>query len=168
MKRSYLLLGVVVALGLTILSGVVQGRMRHRWGRSPDTVRAAEKLAELPSQFGDWKLRFADDSAIGLREEAVSRGGDNQNDHFRALSYKANNRCGDMLRVCYAWSTGRHRSANRDPRMKYAGQPYLYKIQLSSPLPATADLQADDPCKKFPADFLPVARKCMIEPSDGN
>ena len=175
MKRSYLLLGVVVAFGLTILSGVLQGRMRNRWGPSPDTVRAAEKLAELPSQFGNWKLRSTgrlgetaeqmlectgyivrdyqnqatndlvsvtvllgppgpisvhtpevcfpsrDYSAMGLREEVVIRGEEKQNDQFWSLSYKANNLRGDMLRVYYAWSTGRHWSASGEPRMKYAG-----------------------------------------------
>jgi hypothetical protein len=63
----------------------------------------------------------------------------------------------------WAWSIGKHWSADADPRFKHAGQPYLYKIQLSSPLPAGVDLQAGDPCKKFLDDFLPVARKCMIE-----
>ena len=30
--------------------------MRNRWGVSPNTICAAGKLADIPSQFGDWKL----------------------------------------------------------------------------------------------------------------
>ncbi|MFZ1936727.1 MAG: exosortase-associated EpsI family protein [Thermoguttaceae bacterium] len=222
MNRSYVLLGIVVAFGLTIFSGVLQGRMRNRWGTSPDTVRAADKLAEVPSQFGDWKLsstgklgetaermlectgsfvreyrdqttndvvsvtvllgppgpisvhtpeicfRSTGFSAMGERKELAIRGEDRQNDQFWALSYKANDVRGGVLRVYYAWSTGRRWAASGDPRFKYADKPYLYKIQISSLLPPGADLQADDPGKKFLRSVLPVARKCMIEPSDGN
>ena len=220
MKRSYILLGVGLAFALTILSGVLQGRMRNRWGPSPDTVLAAGKLAEVPKQFGDWRLKSSDKlgesverelecvgyfvrnyqnqatgdlvsvtvllgppgpisvhtpevcfgarnyKALGKREEVAIRGADGRNDQLWAPSYKDNRSFrGDMLRVYWGWSTGKRWSADDEPRFKYAGQPYLYKIQLSSPLPAGADLQADDPCKKFLDDFLPVARKCMIEPS---
>jgi hypothetical protein len=222
MKRSYILLGVVLAFALTILSGVLQGRMRNRWGPSPDTVHAADKLAEVPKQFGNWRLKSSDKlgeaverelecvgyfvrnyqnqatgdlvsvtlllgppgpisvhtpevcfgtrnyQALGKREEVAIRGADGEGDRLWALSYKANNLRGDMLRVYWAWSIGKHWSADADPRFKHAGQPYLYKIQLSSPLPAGADLQADDPCKKFLEDFLPAARKCMIESSGKN
>lgn len=50
------MLGVAAALGLTIFSGVLQGRMRNRWGVSPDAVQAAGKLARIPLHFGDWNL----------------------------------------------------------------------------------------------------------------
>jgi hypothetical protein len=230
MKHSYILLGVVVAFGLTVLSGVLQGRMRNRWGPSPDTIRAADKLVETPQQFGDWKLVPTDKSsdklsdklseeaermlepagyfirnyrnqatsdqvsvtvllgppgpisvhtpevcfqsrnysAVGARQDVAIHGADGQDDQLWVLSYRANDLRGNMLRVYYAWSTGRHWSASGDPRIKYAGQPYLYKIQLSSPLPPGTNLQTDDPCKKFLEDFLPVVRQCMIEPSDNN
>ncbi len=213
MKRSYILLGVVVAFGLTILSGVLQGRMRNRWGSSPDAIRAADRLAKVPRRFGDWKLDSTgkldetarkmlecvgyfvrtyrnqttgdvvtvtallgppgpiavhtpevcfgsrDYKALGRREDVAIHGADGQDEQLWALSYKANNIRGDMLRVYWGWSTGAHWSATGDPRFKYAGQPYLYKIQLSSPLPPGADLKVDDPCKKFLEDFLPAARK---------
>ena len=68
MKRSYILLGVVLAFALTILSGVLQGRMRNRWGPSPDTVRAAGKLAKVPTQFGDWRL-----SSTGKLDETAEK-----------------------------------------------------------------------------------------------
>jgi hypothetical protein len=223
MKCSYILLGVVLAFALTILSGVLQGRMRNRWGPSPDTVHAADRLAEVPLQFGDWRLlspgKLDEEAArelecvgyfirnyknqvtgdlvnitvllgppgpisvhtpevcfgsrdykiMGQREEVAIHGADGKDDQFWRLSYKDNNNLrGSMLRVYYAWSAGTRWSASGDPRFKYAGQPYLYKIQLSSPLPVEADLQVDDPCKKFLEEFLPVARKCMIEPSGKN
>jgi len=101
---------------------------------------------------------------LGKREQVAISGADGEDDQFWALSYKANNLRGDTLRVYYAWSTGGRWSASGDPRFKFAGQPYLYKIQLSSPLPPGADLESDDPCRKFLQDFLPAARKYMLEP----
>ncbi len=222
MRPSYLLLGVVVAFGLTILSGVLQGRMRNRWGVSPDTIRAAGKLADIPSQFGDWKLvskgklgetektmlecagffvgeyrnRVSGEAvnvtvllgppgtiaahtpevcfpstgytALGEREGLAIRGKDEQDDQIWGLTYHVNNVHGGILRACYAWSTGQRWAASERPRFEYAGKPYLYKIQAVSRLASGADLRAHDPCMEFLRGFLPVVRRCMVEPPEDN
>jgi hypothetical protein len=216
------LFGILLAVALTIYSGVLQGQMRNRWGPSPDTLRAADKLKEIPSQFGDWRLlstgklgetaekmlecagyivrnyqnRSTGDlvsvtlligppgpisvhtpeiclpsrnfQALGKREQVAIRDNNGQDDQFWALGYKAGNLSGDLLRVYYAWSAGGRWTAADDPRFKYAGQPYLYKIEIHAPLPPGSDMQADDRCNKFLIDFLPAARKYMIEPSRKN
>jgi hypothetical protein len=87
-------------------------------------------------------------------------GGD---DRFWALEYKMNDIRGGLLRVYYAWSTGGRWAAPNDARFTYAGQPYLYKIQLSGLLPPGAASSAHDPCAAFLRAFVPVAGKCMIE-----
>jgi hypothetical protein len=222
MKSPCFIAGIALAVAATIFSGVLQGRMRNRWGPSPETTLAAQRLAEIPQRCGDWQLvssgkldetseRMLECAAyfvrtyqnqttgdvvnvtlllgppgpisvhtpeiclpsrnfqvMGKREEVAVGGDDAADDRFWALGYKANNLRGDLLRVYYSWSVGGRWSAAGDPRFKYAGQPYLYKIQLSALMPAGADLQADDPCKLFLQDFLPAARKFLIEPAKKN
>ena len=51
------------------------------------------------------------------------------------------------------------------PRFAFVGWPYLYKIQLSSTLPAGTDLKSDDTCREFLKDFVPVLRQYLVEPS---
>jgi hypothetical protein len=47
-----LLLGLV----LTIVTGVVYGRLSLRWGPPADMVAAGEHLQTLPKEFGDWQM----------------------------------------------------------------------------------------------------------------
>jgi hypothetical protein len=63
-----------------------------------------------------------------------------------------------ILRTYYAWTFDGTWSAAENPRMFYAGQPYLLKIQLAAMLPTNADLTKDDPCERFLADFVPALR----------
>ena len=93
------------------------------------------------------------------------RRADGTDDELWTLDYRASNIRGDLLRMYYGWSTGDRWSAAEDPRFLFASQPYLYKIQLSCNLPAAASGQSSDPCRKFLEDFLPVARKHLVEPS---
>lgn len=60
MKRYALPIGITLATVLTLLSGVIQGRMSNRWGPPPDMLAAAEKLEEIPSRFGNWELEASD------------------------------------------------------------------------------------------------------------
>ena len=219
MKRYWFVLGIVLVAALTILSGVLQGRMRNRWGPSADVLSAANKLAEIPSQFGDWRLQSSEElgetaanmlecagyivrnyenqatgdvvsvtvligppgpisvhtpevcfgsrnyTSRSERQKMAIRGPAGGDDEFWAIDYTVNNLRGDLLRVCYAWSKGDRWSAQKDARFWSAGQPYLYKIQLASRLPPGANPESEDPCHKFLQDFLPVARKCLVEPS---
>jgi hypothetical protein len=49
-------IGIVFVLGLTLVSGVVQGRMSNRWGHPPDMLAAGKRLEQLPDEFGNWRL----------------------------------------------------------------------------------------------------------------
>jgi hypothetical protein len=220
MKRALFLLAVVLAVALTVFSGVLQGRMRNRWGPSADTLAVAAKLKQLPTQFGHWRLKFSGElgetatsqlepvgflvhnyenqaggelvsvtlllgppgptsvhtpevcfasrnyKSLGKRQSASFRRADGADDQLWTLDYKASNIQGSILRMYYGWSTGGRWSATEDPRFTFASQPYLYKIQLSCDMP-TAGAQSSDPGRSFLEDFLPVIRKCMVEPSAG-
>jgi hypothetical protein len=61
MKHYWLLAGVVLVAALTVLSGVLQGNMRNRWGPSADVLSAVNKLVEIPAQFGDWRLQSSEE-----------------------------------------------------------------------------------------------------------
>ena len=61
MQRVLFSLGIVLLVGLTILSGILYGRMSNRWGHSFETLSAANKLKEIPRQFGDWRLQSSED-----------------------------------------------------------------------------------------------------------
>jgi hypothetical protein len=41
---------------LTAATGFVYGRWTQRWGPAPSLVAAAERVREMPTEFGDWKL----------------------------------------------------------------------------------------------------------------
>ena len=220
MKRSSYAVAIVLVVGLTLLSGVLQGRMSNRWGPAPDTIAAANKLQEIPHQFGPWRLDSSDDLDKASREQlqpagymvrryqnqqtgdAVSvtlllgppgpisvhtpevcfgsrnyksrserqqvaiRGPGGADDEFWSLDYVVNDVRGGLLRVYYAWSAGDRWLALKDARFWSAGLPYLYKIQLSGLLPpGTTDPQADDSCRRFLQDFVPVAKKYLVEPA---
>lgn len=46
----------LVVLGLTLMSGLVQGRLRGRWGIKADMAAAASRLESTPAKFGEWDL----------------------------------------------------------------------------------------------------------------
>lgn len=64
-----------------------------------------------------------------------------------------------LLRVYHAWSTDGGWTAAEHPRFEYAGQPFLFKLQLAAELPAGTDLTQQDPCGHFLRDFLPVFKQ---------
>ena len=68
------------------------------------------------------------------------------------------------LRVYYGWSTGGPWSAPTDARFAFAGQPYLYKVQVAGPLSSPVDEKAPDPGRSFLKELLPVARQYLIKP----
>jgi hypothetical protein len=49
------MVAVALAIALTIASGMLHGRMSQRWGVDERMKAAAERLALLPEQIGDWK-----------------------------------------------------------------------------------------------------------------
>lgn len=47
---------LTVAVILTLVSGVIHGRLSNRWGVPAEITTAAERLEAMPGEFGDWKL----------------------------------------------------------------------------------------------------------------
>jgi hypothetical protein len=88
-----------------------------------------------------------------------------QDDEFWALSFKTKNVREDLLRVYYAWTASNRWSAPDDTRFGFVGSPYLYKLQVSSVMPAKSNLKTSDTCREFLKDFLPVLRPCLLERS---
>lgn len=71
MKQYLPVLSIVLVVGLTLLSGIIHGRMSDRWGPPQDSLAAANKLAEIPDQFGGWKLQISEeisDSVVEMLE----------------------------------------------------------------------------------------------------
>jgi hypothetical protein len=220
MHKHWAAMSVVVVAALTLLSGVIQGTIRHRWGQPAKMLEASEKLKQIPSQFGTWKLakmkttEEVDDAEVdmleaasytvrdyhsdGLRNDVVvtlllgatgpiaahtpdvclpsyahrTRGerkkvsitnADAASDCFWALTYQENNAEGKWRRVYYAWSDGGPWSAPDDARFKFAGSPYLYKVQVSGNFPAGADPE-NDVCRKFLREFVPKLKDCLVQP----
>lgn len=65
--------------------------------------------------------------------------------------------------VLYGWGTGKNWSAISEPRYTFAGQPYLYKIQLAGPPKNTAN--GVDACGDFLKLFLADLNSHLL-PSD--
>jgi len=224
MRNVWFVLSLAAVLALTLAGGVLEGRIRYRWGASETMLAAAKKLAGVPREFGGpqkdrWQLLSSDamdkDSlemlecsgyiertyqkkgtndkvsmfvivgptgpvavhtpeicfpsqnypSVDTRQQVAIPDSQGRDDQFWALSFKSKNVQEDQIRVYYAWSTGDRWSAANDARFAFVGSPYLYKIQLSSKLPAGVDLTTDDTCREFLKDFVPVVRRYLIEAS---
>jgi len=219
LKRYAPVLGIILVLVLTSLSGVIQGRMSNRWGPPRDVLAVAEKLNDIPGQFGSWQLESSDEIAQPILTMLECTGYifrtyvnqetgetvrvsvfsgpsgpmsvhtpeicyssrdyttheerrlvpieiEGSNEDFWALTLRSNSIDADMLRVYYSWNTGDHWSAPEDSRFKFASSPFLYKIQLASYLPPRADVETDDPCRRFLQDFVPVAQRYLAGAAD--
>jgi hypothetical protein len=213
-------MSVVVVAALTLLSGVIQGTLRHRWGQPTELPAIAEKLKEIPNQFGHWKLAkvkrteempemevdvleaasytVRDYHSDELREDVVvsvllgpagpiaahrpevclagdghkirgerkkvaltTAGG--SSDSFWELTYQENNPDGRLRRIYYAWSNGGPWMAPDIARFTFAGDPYLYKIQISSGVTGGAEAESNV-CRKFLPEFLPKLKECLVRP----
>jgi hypothetical protein len=69
------------------------------------------------------------------------------------------------LRVYYGWSTGGRWSAPSDARLAFAGQRYLYKLQVADGLLSPVDENASAPCSNFLKELLPVLKQYLVEPA---
>ena len=98
------------------------------------------------------------------RQRVTVQNPDGADDEFWALTFRSNRLEGDMLRVCYGWSTGGRWSAPQQSRFTFK-QPYLYKIQLAAHVPLGADLETADICRDFLQDFIPVVEPYLVQPS---
>lgn len=60
MKQKQYLIAGLLAMGLTVASGAVFGKMSNRWGPPKGSLAAAEKLESFPEEFGNWKLQSSE------------------------------------------------------------------------------------------------------------
>ena len=219
MTRFTLVFGIVLVMGLTLVSGVIHGWMSNRWGASEEVLAAASKLEEFPERFGNWQSQSSQEMsentlttlecagyfvrayanqetgetvkvavivgpsgptavhtpeicyssrAYTIREDpqpVTVQNSEDSDEEFWRLTFQSNDLDGDLLRVYYAWSSGGPWSAAENPRLAYAGYPYLYKIQLAANLPPGVNPEASDPCVGFLRDFVPVAKRYLVVPS---
>lgn len=206
--------GCLVAL--TLLVGIVHGRLTGRWGPRPDVASAAERLKQVPQTFGDWEMqreppldpavaRILQCSGSLYRVYQNVKTGDvvsffvilgphgptavhtpeicysakdykitqartrwtldnsqEPRDEFWDLRLQANDVSASGLRSLYGWTNTQHWQATENPRFKFGGSPYLYKLQVTGPLP-TED-QERDICREFLTALLPELRKQMLAP----
>jgi hypothetical protein len=203
------ILPIVLVLAITVLTGIVHGRLSQRWGPVPDLKGAGEHLKQFPQQVGDWQMvkdEKIDDGVIRMlsctgyvhREYVNSKSGesvlvaimlgpsgpisvhtpeicyssraftiqeprklvtltdsDGGRHTFWSMLFSTNKPTADRLRVHYAWRGKENWTASKHPRFEFGGEPLLYKVQISSPVPAAAGGQADsaggkkDPCEGF-------------------
>ena len=70
---------------------------------------------------------------------------------------------GHGLRMYYAWSTGGPWLAPEDARYFFAGNPYLYKVQVSAQASPRAASATSDVGQRFLRDLIPAAQKYLID-----
>ena len=56
-KSTLLAAGLTVAAVLTGAAGWIDGRLGNRWATPADLQGAAQRLAAVPTQFGDWQMQ---------------------------------------------------------------------------------------------------------------
>jgi hypothetical protein len=92
---------------------------------------------------------------------------ENDQDEFWYTTLQALRLDSSYLRVYYAWSTGGTWSAPNDARFTFAGQPYLYKVQVAGVLPSPNDDKASDPGLSFLKALLPVLKPHLVDTTKG-
>jgi len=81
---------------------------------------------------------------------------------FWGMTLERRDAAGDRLRVYYAWTTGGPWAAPSQPRFSFAGQPYLYKLQVVAPVPPDYAGGVDS-AYRFLADFVGAAKPYLVE-----
>lgn len=56
-KPLHLYAGLGCLAALSLVSGLAQGRLTHRWGPPADMRAAARRFEQIPTEFGQWRLR---------------------------------------------------------------------------------------------------------------
>ena len=70
------------------------------------------------------------------------------------------------IRIYYGWTAGGSWTATESPRLTYAGKPYLYKVQVSTLVPAGRLASPEDPARSFLEDILPIVGPLLLPTSD--
>ena len=199
--RTLPILSVALAVGLTILSGMIHGAMSGRWGSADAMASVANRFDALPDHFGPWYLtdetelddyaekilqcagyvnhRYAHRDTgqtvsvavllgptgpmsvhtpeicyssrayerIGSRRRVSMETAGGIKDSFWVNDFQSTTLESYRLRVYYAWTDGERWSAANRPRFDFAGQPYLFKLQLAASLPPADDEKQGDVCR---------------------
>ena len=74
MKRYTTIAATLLVAALTLVGGIIHGRMSNRWGATADAQRAAERLEEFPAAFKDWKMVATRPLSRGELEQLRSYG----------------------------------------------------------------------------------------------
>jgi hypothetical protein len=94
------------------------------------------------------------------RRDVSTAGG--QADQFWTVTLKSSGVDGETLNVYYAWNGGNGWVAPRQPRIYFAGKPFLYKIQLAANTPPHFGPNDEDTCTSFLVEFLPAVQPYLI------
>ncbi|MEN6450803.1 MAG: hypothetical protein ABFC96_09945, partial [Thermoguttaceae bacterium] len=100
----------------------------------------------------------------GERQRLTVRGPDGKAHRFWTADFQSTGVGGELLRVCYGWSTGGEWAAPDDARFAFAGSPYLYKLQASFVLHGGEGEEKETSLSQFLRDFVADAQKAIIAP----
>ncbi|MGA2255245.1 MAG: exosortase-associated EpsI family protein [Thermoguttaceae bacterium] len=95
-KQVWFVLSLATVTALTLVTGVLEGRIRNRWGPSETMLAAAKKLEDVPTKFGGpdndrWQLQSSDPMSDNTLEILECTG-------YLQRTY-ANPRTGDVVSV---------------------------------------------------------------------
>jgi hypothetical protein len=68
MRPSSIILGSALVVGLTLMSGVIHGRMSGRWGPSRALADAGAELESIPRDFGSWRLQSSEELPDNIKD----------------------------------------------------------------------------------------------------
>ncbi len=214
MKTVITILLGIAAIVATLSSGVLHGRIRHKFGLGEDLTQQVRWVESLPSEIGTlpdgrpaW-VRVGDpqeltEEVVGMLEcagyyqamyqssvnpeyrvsllilvgpsgpllvhspevcypasgnqylsgpdQVEVRTSDGRKAELQTMMFKNGGLVGGKSRVGYAFSVdGEQWSSPKNARQLFAGQPFLYKMQLHATLPADFQVSDDnDPLEKF-------------------
>jgi hypothetical protein len=120
MKRHWFTPSLILIVVLTLASGVLQGRIRHRWGPSQSMLAAAEKLAEVPGQCGHWRLESSQEMEPGTVQMLECTG-------YLCRSY-VNERTGELVSMVLTLGPAGPISVHT-PEICYSSQNYKTRDQ---------------------------------------
>ena len=207
----------VLAVGVTLYSGLMHGRIRHEFGLGRDLTEQTRLVESLPKSFGvlsdgrpAWVLagepkRMADEVVqllecaghfqasyrstlrpewivqvllmvgpsgpllvhspgvcypaagnvkIGEVDVLKLRSEEGRVLELRVMHFTRPNLDGVTLRVGYTFSNGYDWESPTNVRQYFAGEPFLYKLQLQTMLPSGYELTEDqDPISEFAKHF---------------
>lgn len=99
---------------------------------------------------------------VEQRREAGFRDDEDTEHRLWYVTFRSRSLQNDVVRVYYGWTTGGSWAAAENPRISFAGQRYLYKMQVSGQMAPSADPSLVDPCRQFLEDLLPALKPYLI------